>query len=431
MKTLVSVLALILAALIIQFLILPGMYRDTAVLTEAAVSGVIGAANRLQIQNVGVSIVTGLLYLSLFAATCLLARAVYRAVQWPQYTPVIALVLFALMSAACSPTTEYVVVESNEAAFAVPNDSESAGASVDRSETYWQAIRDLRTSIPISRTWRSTGGFLNLSGVWVPSHTVIKVSTMEVSREWNNAASASDSDQSFSVESLDSQGISVGAVITARIEPENAALYLANFGTIPTNDQFPTIKIARPLSEVLDGVIRDRLQTILDREHGGRTINQSQNNKAAIWELARVELTAYAATQGVTILVLGGLDGMIYDNAEIQEAIDRSYIREEEQNSAMAGATQTAIYNTSLIGSSNAAATATVIAGRAAADVQRMQAEALAENPDSVYLEAVRRWNGVLPAIMDSDTVLPYMPPAQLTPQPTFAPTPSPTPAAQ
>lgn len=419
MKTLAIVLLAFLLELVL-FTVTPSWHESRA--AEIAVLSVTDyGASMVEMQKLRIAIMM-LQFIQVLLAGVMIIGVLHMLSKSKLLTLVIPLILVVLVG--CAPKTDYVIVEPNETAFAVANDSDTAGAQVDRSQSYWVDKLDLRTNIPVSRSWRNTGGFLNLEGIWVPSVTVITVSTMEVSREWNRVNVADDPNTTvreddsygvFGVESIDSQGISIGAVITARVLPENAALYLANFGTVETTEQFPTEKQGRSLGDVLDGIVRDRLQQILDREYGMRTINDAQNNKAVIWDIARDELSEYAITQGISILVLGGLDGLVYDNNEIQMAIDQSYIREEQQNAAVAGATQTAIYNGALIGSSNAAATATVIAGRAAADVQRMQAQALAENPDSVYLEAVRRWNGILPQIMDSDSVLPYMPPSQLS----------------
>jgi len=420
---------LLLVMLIIYGIVMPSMTEAAARLTIEGARGNYSEveASRYAIQNVLLNIVgLSVIVAFLFQAIDVLVPLIKRFAKSVVLSAVVLIV--AIGAGACSPPREFVAVESNYAAFTVSLTAGIDDASeIEHNEQYWENLSDLRPQIPITRSWVKTGGFLDLPGVWRPSHTVILVPLTEVSREWTQILPGQDADsvEALMVESVDSQGIAVGAVITARIAAEDAALYLAHYGTIAVSDPLATVRYARDLGSVLDSVVRDRVQVVLDREFGQRTVDQAQREKSMIWEIARTEVAAAFAQDGITIEVLGGMNGLVYDNVRIQEAIDESYIREEQQNAAIAGATQTAIYNNALVVSGQAAATATVIAGQANAEVQRAQAEALAENPDSIYLEAVRRWDGQLPDIMDSDSVMPFIPPVA----PTAVPV-SPTPPA-
>jgi regulator of protease activity HflC (stomatin/prohibitin superfamily) len=117
----------------------------------------------------------------------------------------------------------------------------------------------------------------------------------------------------------------------------------------------------------------------LFREFGDLTLLEARAEKSEIFQRIFIATRDHFAPLGVTITSLGGSEGMIYSDPNVQTSINANFEAQQEQVRAEAAATAQAVNNERLVSQANAQATATVIAGQAAAEVIRLQGEAEAE----------------------------------------------------
>lgn len=151
---------------------------------------------------------------------------------------------------------------------------------------------------------------------------------------------------------------------------------------------------------MMDSNVRGFVQGELFEEFGALTLEEAQMQKGAIFERVREATIEQFAPLGITITSLGGSEGLIYTDPNVQAVINRNFEAQQERVRAEAAATAQAIENARLINQANAAATATVIAGDAAADVLRTQGEQLYQFPGLVDYEIARRSQGQVPQIL-------------------------------
>ena len=88
-------------------------------------------------------------------------------------------------------------------------------------------------------------------------------------------------------------------------------------------------------------------------------------------------------------------------NAKI-EATQRALLRENEIAQSKAEAQK-------LIESARGKAESIKIEAQAQADAIALKAKALRDNPEVVQLEAINKWNGVMPQFMSADTPMPFI----------------------
>ncbi len=145
---------------------------------------------------------------------------------------------------------------------------------------------------------------------YLPTAAVIKVDRKPVTREWTEIGEkATSTNQVIHVESKDSIGFGLGVNATASIPEDMASTYLYHFA-------------GKPLAKVMDENVRGFLQTVLSREFGDYELSQGRELKREIFTTALKETREYFVQRGLSIDYLGSSEGLTYENAAIQLAID-------------------------------------------------------------------------------------------------------------
>jgi regulator of protease activity HflC (stomatin/prohibitin superfamily) len=216
----------------------------------------------------------------------------------------------------CGPhkTEKFVDIESNETAFLVPLEGASkSGQSQFMSIDYLNEVKvaTKRVSLPLRRY---DTGRMWYSYKWIPTMRVIKVNRLPVTREWtgDSRTGTSNKDQALWVESSDSIGFGVGVNVTALVKEEDAAKFLYYFA-------------GKPLTEVVDENVRGKVNSILSREFAKYDLEQGRSQKNTIFEEVAKETVAEYKEMGITITNLGLAEGLVYEDKDIQIAINNKF----------------------------------------------------------------------------------------------------------
>lgn len=208
-------------------------------------------------------------------------------------------------------------VKNNETAFVIQLEG-TKQAKVDSLE----ALQQMQVStkrIDIPQRWRRTGRW-NYQGMWIPSVTIIKVDRTPVTREWSADMNTGTSrkDEGIWVESKDSIGFSTGFNCTAMVKEEEAArfLYLYPGGS---------------LSKVMDAQIRNEIQSVASEAAAQYRMDECREKKLEIIAQVREIVIPKFAETGITITTIGMFGGFTYEEKEIQEAINKTFVAQQEK----------------------------------------------------------------------------------------------------
>ncbi len=163
-------------------------------------------------------------------------------------------------------------------------------------------------------------GYMPGQFMWTPAGVVIKVDRRNVSREWTKlkATGSTPKDQAFPVESKDSINFSIGANINCYIDEKDAALFRARNGDLT-------------LEQVLDSTGHGLLATHFSKGFGGLMLEECYAQKLEIFEVIRPLITQEFAERGITIASFGLAEGLIFENPEIQTAINAKFVAEQDR----------------------------------------------------------------------------------------------------
>ena len=208
-------------------------------------------------------------------------------------------------------------IETNETAFLVPLEGATKENQAQfMSLQYLEEAKVAAKRVVIPVRYRKTG-----RGWWmkeiIPTLRVIKVDRTPVTREWTKetASGTSSRDEAIAVESKDSIGFSVGVNLTAFVSESDASVFLYHFA-------------GKPLEQVVDENVRGFVQTSLGANFGSRTLEDCKNEKAEIFKEIYPTAANHFKELGITINNLGHAEGLIYDDKEIQDAINRAFVAE-------------------------------------------------------------------------------------------------------
>lgn len=272
-----------------------------------------------------------------------------------------------------SDYTENYFVLPNESAFFIPDvgDNKSSQASFG-SEAYLSERKIAAKRFEIPHTKLPNSGLW--SNFYVPAGRLIVVDRTPVSREWVKQPhrGTDKTDQSFPCQSSEGLDITVGIAIGASVYEENAAKFLFRFGVNPPsgdrNDPniiFTSVYQGKSLSQVMDGPVRSRVQSLVCDEMTSRTLDDNNKQAAKIMEDIQKKVEAYMNSVGITLDFVGWADTFEFNGA-VQASIDRRYISGQDLAVAQALAPHTAT----------------------------LQALATAEGTRTV----ANKWNGVVPS---------------------------------
>lgn len=232
----------------------------------------------------------------------------------PAFYWVILIVLALFVSCGPAKVERFDEIGTNETAFLVPlegpsNASQAQFMSVDYLNENKVATK--RISLPL----RKHGiGRMWFSYEWIATMKVIKVNRMPVTREWtgDSTTGTSSKDQALWVESSDSIGFGVGVNVTALVTEIDAATFLYYFA-------------GKSLADVVDENVRGKVNSILSREFAKFDLEKARREKNAIFATAAKETIEEYSKLGVTITNLGLAEGLVYEDKEIQAAINEKF----------------------------------------------------------------------------------------------------------
>jgi len=311
-------------------------------------------------------------------------------------------VALVLIISACGPVKleKFVEVRPNETAFLVPMEGENIDSqkkfmSLDYLNSPEVKVSTKRINIPL-RKLKTGRGKWNYK--WIPTMMVITIDRTPVTREWTKAANSGTSkrNEAIAVESRDSIGFKVGVNITASVLEEDAALFLYRFA-------------GKSLQQVIDSNIRGHVQIILSEEFGNRDLGGNtgketkketetcRNAKSKIAKIAYTLSKEHFKKMGITIESLGFAEGLMYNDVDIQTAINDAFKAEmdiEVKRNEKLAQVETNAKEESI--ATSAKKQALEFAKASEARIQQVQLE-IEKMKAQAYLNASERWNGATP----------------------------------
>lgn len=279
---------------------------------------------------------------------------------------------------------ELVTIEASQTAFLIPLVGDTTDQASFQSEELLSQAMVATKEVQIPHRWVKTGRMPG-SGEWRPSAKLIIVERTPVTREWNSSKDngTSAKNQAIYAESKESIGFSVGMNISAQIYTENDAIkFLYSYNN-------------KSLEEIMDTEIRARVESKFVEQCAKYSLNEILANKEEIMASVRDDVITYFEEKGITITVLGMKDGIEYDDATIQEAINEKFSSEQklvtQENN-----------NKVVISKAEADAKAKIMAAEAEAEANRKIAESL--TPELIEKIKYEQWNGELPQVQGSTT---------------------------
>lgn len=292
-------------------------------------------------------------------------------------------------------TPEFVTIEASQTAFLIPLTGDTSEQASFESEELLEQAKIATKEIQIPHRWVQTGR-KSYKGEYRPSARLIIVERKPVTREWISTVDAeSTTNQAIFGESLDGIGIYVGMNCSAQIDEANATKFLYRYNNTP-------------LATVIDTDIRAMVEDEFNKAVGKYNIADLQANKANIMNDVTVNVKEHFAEYGVTITVLGMKEGISYENAAIQKAIDEKFSSEQliitQQN-----------LNNVEIAKAEAQAESAKIKAKADAEVMKIAADAEAEANKKIsesltdnLIDKIKyeKWDGVLPQVQGSGATI-------------------------
>ncbi len=272
---------------------------------------------------------------------------------------------------------EWVEIQPNQTAFLIPMvGANKTSQAAFMSEAYLQEnkVAMKRVQIPHVLIKNSTW----TRDYYIPAAKLIIVDRSPFMREWVAATNrgTSNRDESFRFESAESVNISTGVVVAAFVKEEDAAKFLYWFGNraekgnpVDPHVMYASVVYGKSLAEVMDTVVRGKIQAIIAREFGKLSTDDGIRKKAEIIQTVDKETKETFLTKGITVEYVGYAESLTL-SPKVQEAIDRAYMA---QKAALAAEAQ--------------AKSVPVLEQLADIDVKRGLAA------------AAYKWNGQLPAL--------------------------------
>ncbi len=230
--------------------------------------------------------------------------------------------------------TEAYFILPNESAFWIPD----VGANKD-SQGRFEGVDYLNANKVAAKRFIIPHAKLSNSGgnwgydAYVPTGRLIIVDRTPYNREWVAAKERGTSarNESFPCQSSEGLNITVEMSVAASVLEENAARYLYYFGVKPppgdrsTNQViFTSVFFGRTLTEVMDGVGRGAVQTMVCNEFSNRTLDRANEDARPIIDTVQKNAAAFFASRGITLDYIGWAGTFTFDS-DVQVAINRAY----------------------------------------------------------------------------------------------------------
>jgi hypothetical protein len=281
-----------------------------------------------------------------------------------------------------------VDIKPNETAWAIPLDGSSRDGQVKfNSVDFLNAKKVSAKRYMIDKVERKIGRF-DYEIEWIPATRIVKVDRSLVTRKW------AGKDQDIGVGTRDSVQLRVGLTITASIDEDDASTYLYYHGE-------------KPLADVIDQNIRSFAEAELTKEYNARALEDAQKESATIYAKLFDDAKVAFKAKGITIQYLGNAEGLSYADPTVQAGINKSYLAQQDRQTAQQEQEAAKIRNQTAIltAQATAEAAAKTFSAKEASELQtelkirQMEAEA--------KLAMAQKWDGKLPdSILPSDSPL-------------------------
>lgn len=183
----------------------------------------------------------------------------------------------------------------------------------------------------------ATGGYFE-GDYYVPTGRLVILDRTPVSREWVAAShrGTSTGDQSFPCQTSEGLDYKVGVAISAFVTEDNAAKFLYWFGVNPPPGDrkdpqviFTSVYFARSLAQIMDTVVRSKVQALVCTEVVKRTLDKANNEMAAMMTGIETSVKAYMDSRGINLDFVGWADTAEFDHG-VQNAINRRFIADKD-----------------------------------------------------------------------------------------------------
>jgi hypothetical protein len=222
-------------------------------------------------------------------------------------------------------TPEYKEIKPNETAFVIPLDIDNKGTGQAKfdSAAYLESKKVAQKRIQITHRWIKEGR-LWFDGKYIPSSAIIVVDRQPITQEWvSKDSSTKGKDYAIWTESADSVGFSMGWTATAYIKEEDASTFLYFYPSAG-------------LASVMASEIRGRIQKCAANFSAQYKLDVLRDKKNEMAKLVESDVIDFFSKRGITITMVGQFGGMTYENPKIQEAIDNTFVSQQEKVNAAA-----------------------------------------------------------------------------------------------
>ena len=255
---------------------------------------------------------------------------------------VAALILCAFMATSASAyydKTNWVepyFILPNESAFFIPD----VGANKESQAGFGSEAYLRENKIPAKRfeiPHAKLAGSAYWGEYYVPTGRLIIVDRTPYNREWvhSHERGTSAKDESFPCQSKEGINVTAEVSIAASVKEEDSPRFLYNFGVKPpAGDRtkpeviFTSVYHGVSLAEVMDKVVRGKIQAIVAHKIGKRDLDKVNEDSAIIMSEIFAEATEFCKSIGVTLTYIGWAGTFSFDK-DVQQAINDRYTGEK------------------------------------------------------------------------------------------------------
>lgn len=308
--------------------------------------------------------------------------------------------LAAFSLAGCRPFEQPVFEEvgNNETAYVIPLTGDTSQQGKFQSAQFLEQRKVAAKRIQIPLLWVETGR-MPADGFYQAQVRVIKVDRSPVTAEFHQdmtAIKTKDADAIW-IESKDSVGFSTGFSVTGLIKEEDTSTFLYRYNALS-------------LRQVISTEVRARIQQDAAQFAAQYILDDLRAKKNEMLDEIRKDVVPFFGERGITITTIGQFGGMTYENADIQKAIDNTFVAQQEKVVAAAKLSAQGDINAKSESAAKQDKANAILLAEGQAQAIRLVSEAAKEaasNPAflrlrelEVQAKQIERWNGITPSTL-------------------------------
>jgi hypothetical protein len=277
---------------------------------------------------------------------------------------------FAMSLTGCiKPVEPKVLVDAgaNETMFVVPLVGDSKEQAKLNSKEYYDQKKVSIKQFQVPHRWLQVGR-METDGKWIPSVSVIKVDRTPITTEFavDEKYSAKKDADAIWVESADSVGFTTGFSVSAMVAEEDTSTFLYRYQ-------------AATLRTILATEVRARVQQQAALFSARYKLDDLRSKKNEMQKFIVDDIVPFFKDRGITITTIAQFGGMTYENPQIQQAIDKVFVAQQEKETAAAALAAVADINkrTDSLAQQDKTNAITLATGKA--EAVRLEAEAVAK----------------------------------------------------